>query len=391
MLACVADIGAEWYCEPTRRAEFTQLLQTNGRVVDFVSEICRHKTRECIWVREHAHLVSDLTGQVLYFEGTVEDITQEVRTWRDLQASESRFRAMTALSSDWYWELDANFRFVRLDVGKHSSSVGVNQQVLGKTRQELAHIDLSASQWASYQALLDAKQVFHDFEFPIRALNGDLIWHAISGEPMFSTEGIFLGFRGIGRDVSARRQSEALIRQMAFHDPLTGLANRRLFMDRLELALAGMARTGQRGVLMFLDLDKFKSLNDLQGHSTGDMLLQHVSQRLKACVRGVDTVARLGGDEFTILLEDAGSDDVLATRHAKTVADKVLGALQLPFKLDVTNAATAYQSSASLGVVVLNDPKHNADQYLKWADAAMYMAKAGGRNCICFGAENRGS
>jgi len=210
------------------------------------------------------------------------------------------------------------------------------------------------------------------------------LWHAISGEPMFSASGDFSGFRGIGRDVSARRQAEALIRQMAFHDPLTGLANRRLFMDRLELALAGMARTGQRGVLMFLDLDKFKLLNDLQGHSTGDLLLQQVAQRLKACVRGVDTVARLGGDEFTILLEDAGTDDRLAARHAKTVADKVLQSLQLPFALGAIDLSSGYQGSASLGVVVLNDAKNSADHCLNRADAAMYQAKAGGRNRVFF-------
>jgi len=390
MLASVADIGAEWYCEPSRRAEFANLLQAQGRVVDFVSEIHRHKTRERIWVREHAHLVRDAGGQVLYFEGTVQDITVDVKTWQALQASESRFRAMTELSTDWYWELDTNFRFVRLDIGNHSASVGVSQQVLGKTRQELGHIELSPAQWVSYQSLLDARQVFHDFEFPIRAANGDLLWHAISGEPMFSASGDFSGFRGIGRDVSARRQAEALIRQMAFHDPLTGLANRRLFMDRLELALAGMARTGQRGVLMFLDLDKFKLLNDLQGHSTGDLLLQQVAQRLKACVRGVDTVARLGGDEFTILLEDAGTDDRLAARHAKTVADKVLQSLQQPFALGVTDLSSGYQGSASLGVVVLNDAKNSADHCLNRADAAMYQAKAGGRNRVFFDSASQG-
>lgn len=384
MLAGVGDISTEWYCEPHRRAEFTRQLQAQGRVVDFVSEVFRHKTRERIWVRELAHQVCDAQGQVLYFEGTVEDITQQHQTRLDLEASEKRFRAMTELSSDWYWELDASLRFTRLDVGHRSVTVGVNTDVLGKTRQQLPHIEMNASQWAEYQALMDERRVFHDFEFPIRASNGELVWHAISGEPVFDDAGVFVGFRGIGCDVTSRRQSEELVRQLAFHDPLTGLANRRLFMDRLGKTLTHIARSGNCGALMFLDLDRFKSLNDAHGHGLGDLLLQQVAQRLKACVRGVDTVARLGGDEFSILLQDAGPNAELAARHARRVADKMLQALQAPYLLGDLPEQLPYQCSASLGVIVLAGGQDSPEVCLKLADAAMYRAKADGRNRICF-------
>jgi len=386
MLACVRDIATEWYCEATRRDQFTSQLHQQGRVVDFVSEIYRHKTRERIWVREHAHQVFDHHGRVAYFEGTVEDITREHQARLDLQASESRFRAMTELSSDWYWEFDANMRFTRLDVGRRSVSVGVSQEVLGKTRQQLSHIEMSPEQWKHYQALLDERQVFHDFEFPSRTLAGHLIWYAISGEPMFDAAGDFAGFRGIGRDVTVRKQSEELVRQMAFHDALTGLANRRLFMDRLHQALLSMQRSGQVGVLMFLDLDKFKALNDLMGHGAGDVLLQQVAQRIKGCVRGIDTVARLGGDEFTVLLENAGQNARLAMPHAKAVAEKVLQSIQMPFDLGSGQQPWPYQASVSLGVVILDDPSCSVEFWLKQADVAMYQAKTSGRNGIHFGA-----
>jgi diguanylate cyclase (GGDEF)-like protein/PAS domain S-box-containing protein len=382
MLASVGDIATEWYCQAGRRAEFARQLQAQGRVLDFVSEVYRHKTRERIWVREHAHQVCDALGQVLYYEGTVQDITQEYRSQLALQASESRFRAMTELSSDWYWELDAQFRFTRLDVGYRSLSVGIGRRVLGKTRQELPYIELSASQWASYQTLLSTHQVFHDFELPVRDPQGGLNWQSISGEPMFLASGALAGFRGVGRDITARKQSEELIRQMAFQDALTGLANRRLFMDRLQRALDGMARSTQCVILMYLDIDKFKLINDSLGHSVGDKLLQQVAQRVKACVRGIDTVARLGGDEFTVLLEDAGSDKALATDHAIVVAEKILQALQVPFNLGSDVALSYGQGSASLGVVVLNQPTSDAEECLRRADAAMYRAKANGRNCI---------
>lgn len=384
MLAQVKDIATEWYCDPGRRVQFITELQAKGRVVDFVSEVWRHKTRERIWVREHAHQVPDAHGRVLYFEGTVEDITLEYQTRLDLAASESRFRAMTELSSDWYWELDADLRFTRLDVGDRSSSVGISCDVLGKTRQDMQHIEMNDAQWAAYQAVMNARRVFHDFEFPIRAADGQLLWHAISGEPVFDTSGDFAGYRGIGRNVTSRRQAEELIRQMAFHDALTGLANRRLFMDRLAQALVAMARSGQHSVLMFLDLDKFKALNDSHGHAVGDVLLQQVAQRLKSGVRGIDTVARLGGDEFTVLLENAGQDAESATQHAQTVADKLLRALQAPFDLGTVAQPWLYQGGVSLGVAILADAQCDAEACLKRADVAMYQAKAAGRNRISF-------
>ena len=346
MLANIGDIATEWYCDPQRRKQFTQLLSDQGQVVDFVSEVYRHKTRERIWVREHAHQVCDAQGVLRYFEGTVQEITDEYQRQLDLHASEDRFRAMTDLSSDWYWELDVVGRFVRLDIGSRSVNLGLSQEVLGKTRQQLPQIALNASQWVTYQALLDAHEAFYEFEMPIQLDSKRLLWHAISGEPVFNTEGGFAGYRGVGRDVTRRRESEELIRQMAFQDVLTGLANRRLFMDRLQQALFGMARTGQCAVLMFLDLDRFKALNDQRGHSAGDLLLQQVAQRLTACVRGVDTVARLGGDEFTILMEDVDADDQLAMRHARTAADKVrrwqltLISVAMPQRSD-TRAASA--------------------------------------------------
>jgi diguanylate cyclase (GGDEF)-like protein/PAS domain S-box-containing protein len=383
MLLQIGDIATEWYCDPQRRVQFLALLRAQGRAIDFVSEVYRHKTRERIWIREHAHQVCDAHGQLLYIEGTVQEITQEHQAQRDLVASEKRFRAMTALSSDWYWELDVQSRFTRLDLGQHSHSTGVSQDVLGKTRQELTHIELSESQWRQYKQLLDAQRPFQDFEFPIRAEDGSLVWHAISGEPMVDDAGCFAGYRGIGRNITARKQADEIIRQLAFHDTLTGLANRRLFIDRLQQALAGMARGGQCGALMFLDLDKFKLLNDECGHEAGDVLLQQVAQRLKSCVRGIDTVARLGGDEFTVLLADVGPDAATATRHAQAVATKIAQLLALPFDMGQSCAPERCQISASVGLVILRDAALSPQACLNLADAAMYRAKSQGGKRVC--------
>ena len=375
MLAAVEDIATEWYCDASRRDEFIAMLYSQTRVVDFVSEVYRHKTRERIWVREHAHLVSDADGHPVYFEGTVQDITLEHLNYLNLQASEARFRSLTGLSSDWYWELDTQFRFVRLDVGERSQSVGIGYHVIGKTRQDLGYIEFSAEEWTVYQNLLETHQVFHDFELPIQDPKVGKVWQSISGEPIFDAQGGFAGYRGVGRDVTSRKLNEEMIRQLAFHDPLTGLANRRLFMDRLQQALTGMMRSGQCGVLIYLDLDKFKYLNDMHGHSTGDLYLQQVARRLEGCVRSVDTVARLGGDEFTIVLNEAGSSEDLAFRHGQLVVDKVMLALHTPFQLVKRDGLLCYEGRASLGFIVLADPLQSVEECLKRADAAMYSAK----------------
>lgn len=382
MLDNIGDIATEWYVDPQRRPQFTQLLHEQGQVVDFVSEVYRHKTRERIWIREHAHQVCDAQGVVRYFEGTVEEITSEFQRQLDLLASESRFRAMTDLSSDWYWELDVRGRFVRLDIGSRDVNAGLCEDVIGKTRQQMPEIELSALQWDHYQRLLDARETFYEFELPVRGHNQCLVWHAISGEPVHDKEGAFAGYRGTGRDVTQRHECEDLIRKMAFQDVLTGLANRRLFMDRLQQALLSLRRTGQCAVLMFLDLDRFKSLNDQRGHAAGDRLLQQVAQRLTSGVRSVDTVARLGGDEFTILMEDLDADEQQALGQARLAADKLSQVLAVDFDLGDEFTAQPYACGVSVGVVVLHDPNESADACLSRADAAMYRAKEAGRGGV---------
>jgi diguanylate cyclase (GGDEF)-like protein len=134
-------------------------------------------------------------------------------------------------------------------------------------------------------------------------------------------------------DITQRKATEEEIKRLAFYDPLTQLPNRRLLTDRLEQALISCTRTKQHGALMFLDLDKFKTLNDTLGHAMGDLLLQSVSERLTQAVRECDTVARLGGDEFVVLLENLSTDDIAAANEVEAVGNKILRALSAPHNL----------------------------------------------------------
>ncbi|MBP8018501.1 MAG: diguanylate cyclase [Hylemonella sp.] len=381
MLEATKDLATEWYVDPQRRALFKALLNEHGRVVNFDSEVYRHKTRERIWVRVNSHVVHDDQGQICYYEGTVQEITHEYQARIALEESERRFRALTSLSSDWYWEIDTEFRFTRLDINQSGAHLQATQMVLGKTRQALGSLNLTDAEWADHMACLQRHEAFHNFEFQCYTGDEQLAWHSISGEPMYDERGVFTGYRGIGRDVTERKVSEELIRDMAFHDPLTGLPNRRFLMDRIRQALAISARRQQVSVLLFIDLDKLKQVNDELGHETGDLLLKEVANRIRRCVRVNDTVARLGGDEFIVLLEDSGESAEAAAAHARNIGKKILFTLNQPYQLCCAKLC----NTASVGALVVAELKHSPEELIKTADAAMYKAKAlGGNRLVLF-------
>jgi diguanylate cyclase (GGDEF)-like protein len=178
----------------------------------------------------------------------------------------------------------------------------------------------------------------------------------------------------------ARDESQARIEHLAFFDTLTELPNRTLLQERLETALATAVHRGNKGALLFIDLDDFKTLNDTLGHDTGDVLLQQVALRLSSCLRQSDTVARLGGDEFVVMVEGLGAEQEPAVAEAKAIGDKVLGAFLQPYNV----GNYEYATTASIGIALFPIWSDNLDEVLKRADLAMYQAKAQGRSKMCF-------
>ena len=162
---------------------------------------------------------------------------------------------------------------------------------------------------------------------------------------------------------------------MAHYDSLTNLPNRALFLDLLRQVLQLAKRDKRNVALMFLDLDRFKSVNDTLGHHAGDLLLQQVATRLKECVRDSDTVARIGGDEFTVLLPE-----IAESGDAAHVAEKIIAAFDTPFDLD----GHVVHSSTSVGIAIFPNNASDEEEILKRADEAMYKAKEGGRNRFVF-------
>jgi len=181
-------------------------------------------------------------------------------------------------------------------------------------------------------------------------------------------------------DISQRKQAEAEREVLAFYDALTHLPNRRLLMDRVQQALSSCGRTSRHGAILFIDLDDFKRINDTQGHTVGDLLLQQIAARITACVRESDTVARLGGDEFVVMLQNLSEDPTAAAEQARHAGEKVLASLSQGFLL----GCHEHYISGSIGYALFNERRESVEDVLKRADLALYRAKATGRNILCF-------
>ena len=177
-----------------------------------------------------------------------------------------------------------------------------------------------------------------------------------------------------------RKKAEKEIEHLAYYDPLTELPNRRLFLDRLQHALAGCARSGRKGALLFIGLDNFKILNETAGREIGDQLLIEVSRRIGHCVRNGDTAARLGGDEFVVLLEELDAGAPEAAAQAQEIGERLLAALNQPYLV----AGGLHHSTPSIGVTLFIDAVDSLDELLKQADIAMYQAKSAGGNALRF-------
>ena len=193
----------------------------------------------------------------------------------------------------------------------------------------------------------------------------------------------------VSRDITERNRLLERLHQMAFHDPLTQLPNRRLFSDRLSRALAASTRSDCYGALMFLDLDGFKPLNDAHGHDVGDVLLIQVAERLKACVREIDTVARFGGDEFVVMLGQLDMDEAKSISLAGSIAEKLRLALARRHILNIADPGgddrvVNYRCTASVGVTLFGHQEVSQGAILKRADTAMYQAKNAGGNQVRF-------
>ena len=213
-----------------------------------------------------------------------------------------------------------------------------------------------------------------------RRKNGEVYPEYLYITAVKNAEGIVTNYVASRTDITSSKSASDEIERLYSIDLLTELPNRRLFLDRLKQALAISAHSGRRGALLFLDLDKFKNLNDTQGHNVGDLLLQHVAKRLTACLREGDTVSRFGGDEFVVLLENLSEHAIEAATQTKDIAKKISRSLNQAYQLD----AHSCFNSASIGATLFIGHELMPEELLKQADIAMYQSKVQGGNTLRF-------
>jgi diguanylate cyclase (GGDEF)-like protein/PAS domain S-box-containing protein len=309
-----------------------------------------------------------------FVTGTVRDITERKQTEQQLRVAATAFESQEGMMITDANQviLRVNRAFTRITGYTAEEAIGQPSSLLKSSRHDAAFY---AAMWESLQGTGTWQG-----EIWNRRKNGEIYPEWLFITAVFDGHGQVTNYVAAFSDITQRKQAEDKIEQLAFYDPLTGLPNRRLLVDRLRQAIASGARNARHGALLFIDLDNFKTLNDTLGHDIGDLLLQQVARRLATCVREGDSVARLGGDEFVVMLEDLSDNAQDAATQTEVVGEKILATLNKPYQL----ASYAHHSTPSIGVTLFADHQGTIDDLLKRADLAMYQAKAAGRNTLRF-------
>jgi diguanylate cyclase (GGDEF)-like protein/PAS domain S-box-containing protein len=320
--------------------------------------------------------IFDQAGAFQGYRGVARDVTQSVEAEAALRESEARFRSLTQLSSDFFWETDAQHRLVQVE-GTSEAGAAQPYTRAGKAPWEVPAVKPDAAGWAAHRARFEARRPFRNFEYALLGADGRPRYYSVSGEPRADAGGRFAGFRGVGHEITDIVEAREKIAALAYSDPLTGLANRTGFGPALEHAVRRARRNSTQLAALYLDLDGFKQVNDTYGHETGDRLLIEVAARLRHTLRASDQVARFGGDEFVVVLED-----VPGPPEVELVAGKLIAEIGRPY--GILPDGGACRVTASVGVSLFPADADSPRELLQHADAAMYRAKQDSKNTLRF-------
>ncbi len=310
--------------------------------------------------------------------GTIVDVTERKRMEHALAESEERYRSVIAAMAEGVLVRDRDARIVTCNASA--------ERILGRSLEQMRGSTFMDPGWEwiredgtpipadqrPVNSALRTGQMQSDQVIGLRKNDGSVIWLSINAQPLF-VEGDTSPSGAVSTitDITQRKQAEERVHRLAHFDELTGLANRSMFNQRLSHALVQARRNGRPLAILFIDLDRFKNINDTLGHEAGDRVLKEVAQRLQACLRGGDTVGRLGGDEFVVLIEELPQPI-----HVAAVAQKILAAVVKPY----IAGEHEFHLTASIGISTYPHDSEDMPGLLKNADIAMYRAKEQGRN-----------
>jgi diguanylate cyclase (GGDEF)-like protein/PAS domain S-box-containing protein len=367
LMAAGMNLTQHAYVHPEQRAELLRLLERDGYYTDQEFQIFR-RDGTAIWVSDNSRMVRGADGIAQYYEGTLQDVTPRKAAEEALAQSEEKYRTLVDMSQDGVFLSErgkivyANRAFAAMlgYTPEAMSGLGFAELLVPEERNSAELFDDRHALPAGHE-LRELRFLHHDGKTRITAAV-TVARIPYRGKPAVT---------GTVRDVTAQKKSEQDLLRSAYHDALTDLPNRAFFMEKLQQLLERTGhRTSDRFAVLFLDLDRFKLINDSLGHSFGDRVLVTIARRLRACLRPADLIARYGGDEFTILVENASTLD-----DATAVADRVHEELARAITVDGHDVFT----NASIGIVISASHYKHPDEILRDADTAMYRAKAAGK------------
>jgi diguanylate cyclase (GGDEF)-like protein/PAS domain S-box-containing protein len=350
------------------RAQATFILRRQGKVV---GSLHLYASQIGYFDEELVRLLEDLAANLSFALDNFQREEARLAAEAALRESEKRFRDFADAAGEYVWEADPQGRFTYVSSRVQSVWGNSDQELIGHMPSEFMPRGEPerVNEWLQQHMQPDGG--FRDLEHCILTKQGETRWLLVNSVGMRDEQGHLIGHRGTGRDITDRKSAEARISYLATRDPLTELPNRLLFNDRLEQGIVAARRSGQSLALMFIDLDRFKNINDSLGHQVGDMLLKEVAVRMQACIRKGDTLSRLGGDEFVVTLEG-----LQQAEDAIQVASKIIKALARPFEI----GGHTLNTSCSIGISIFPDDAEDDRTLMKNADTAMYHAKEKGRN-----------
>jgi diguanylate cyclase (GGDEF)-like protein/PAS domain S-box-containing protein len=363
------------WADPVQRGELLVQLEAHGRVRDFEFQLRR----------KNGEMVDTLmTGEVIELHGErcllsiLVNVTERNRNTRRLRESERRFADVVDAAGEYVWETDVDGHYSYVSQRIERVLGYAPAEVTGKVAYDFMPPEevVRLERW--FEARPDPAAPFRNLEYISITKDGRQIWQQVSGVPVFNAAGERVGFRGTGLDITERKLAEQRIEELATRDALTQLPNRRLLTDRLSQGILAAQRSGGLVAALFIDLDRFKTINDSLGHAAGDELLRMVADRLQTQMRKGDTLARIGGDEFVVVLEA-----LRVPEDAGAVAQKIITVLSEPY----TIAGNTLTTSASVGISVFPGDAPDGLTLVRNADMAMYFAKEHGRRNYQFYSE----
>lgn len=410
-LRALAELATEWYWETDAELCFTT-VRGPGDVARVMNEklhgktiayLCNHARYRFDWpalekviaAREAFRRVRFMTsapdGRTAYFEvsglpvlergrfigyrGLVWDVSERESLLARVTDSEARFRALTALSSDWYWEMDGAYRFASVQSGGASSAVN-SSEILGRALWDSTGYEpVEPSSWDELRAQLKQHRPFRDVLLRRLRSGGVPQFTLINGDPVLLADGTFVGYRGVGKDVTDQRRSKDRFERLAKIDALTQLANRQSFDERAQQLLTAAYADNKQCALLFVDLDNFRLLNNGYGHRVGDRVLTMVANRMRSVVGEPNLLGRRGGDELVVLLTDVPRPEV-----AVEIAQQLIKSISEPERV----LGMEVSVTPSIGIAFFPTDGPDLDALLNAADAAMYQAKDAGRKTYAF-------